>query len=51
MDLQGVEKYLQDKIFLDLEKGRPYFDKPHTTGVVQKVKDLIAHNPQLHLMK
>jgi len=43
---QLVEKFLQDTIFPELEKGRPRFEKPHTIAVVQKAKDIIREIPQ-----
>jgi len=46
---QTAEQLLQTTIFADLEQGRPNYDKPHTIGVVQKVRDLITHNPDLTL--
>lgn len=45
----SAEKLLQDTILPQLEKGRPNYDKPHTIGVVSKVRDLIQHNPDLML--
>jgi hypothetical protein len=44
-----AEQLLQDTIFPELERGRADYDMPHTIGVVQKVRDLIHHNPDLQL--
>lgn len=46
-DLQSVEDYLQKKIFPELERGRPGFDKPHTQAVVKKLKEILANTPKL----
>ncbi len=45
VDLQPIERYLQKKIFPELERGRPGFDKPHTQAVVKKLKEILAHTP------
>ena len=44
-----LEAFLQDKILPDLERGRPEQDRPHTLAVVQKLKDILAHEPGLRL--
>jgi hypothetical protein len=49
--LDKVEKYLKKKIFPDLEKGRGDFDKIHTIEVVDWIKKIIQHNPNLKLDK
>ena len=36
-----MEKFLQNKIFPDLERGRLYFDLPHTRAVVHHIKKII----------
>lgn len=45
----GIENFLQEQIFPELENGRPDFDKPHTQGVVHYIKEIIKRNPQLNL--
>lgn len=44
-----IEKYLQDKIFPDLETSRNGFDRIHTQEVVVWLKKIIKHNPKLKL--
>ncbi len=39
--IQELEKYLQDKVFPDLEKGRPNWDRTHTERVVKFTKEII----------
>ena len=46
---EGVEKFLKEQIFPDLEKGRPEFDKPHTQAVVTKLKDILYNVPNLQV--
>ncbi|MBU0570065.1 HD domain-containing protein [Patescibacteria group bacterium] len=47
--MRTFEKFLQEKILPDLEKGRPDFDKPHTIAVVDKVKEIIKNSPQFEV--
>jgi hypothetical protein len=42
-----LETYLQDKIFPELEKGRPDFDRPHTESVVFYLKEILKNTPNL----
>ena len=49
MDIKTLEKYLQEKIFPELETGRPGIDKPHTEGVVFHLKNIIENSPDLNL--
>jgi hypothetical protein len=49
MDLRTLEDYLQVRIYADLGRGRPDFDKPHTASVVQKVKDIVENTPDVHV--
>ncbi|HUW22225.1 MAG TPA: HD domain-containing protein [Candidatus Bathyarchaeia archaeon] len=51
MKLSQLEDYLQKKIFPELEKGRPDFDKPHTVAVVKKLKEILKNSPALKLDK
>jgi hypothetical protein len=44
-----IEKYLQEKIFPDLERGRPNWDVPHTKAVVIHIKNLVKSESQLNL--
>lgn len=44
-----AEELLISKIFPDLEKGRPGWDKPHTEAVVRYIKEIIGANPNLDL--
>jgi len=46
-----LENYLKEKIFTDLEKGRPNWDKPHTIAVVAWLKRILANTPNLNLDK
>jgi len=43
------ESFLQKTILPELERARPNWDRPHTTSVVAKVKEIIKHNSQLQL--
>lgn len=45
---QKIEEFIQNKIFPELEKGRPNFDKPYTEGVVFHMKEIIKDNPLLN---
>jgi len=49
MDITKLENYLKEKIFTDLEKGRPNWDKPHTIAVVTWLKQILANTPNLNL--
>jgi len=51
MDSNKLEKYLREKILPDLEKSRNGFDKIHTIEVVDWLKKIIKHNPDLKLDK
>lgn len=51
MNLNKLEKYLKERILPDLEKSRGGFDKIHTLEVVDWLKQIIAHNPNLKLDK
>ncbi|MEK7142790.1 MAG: HD domain-containing protein [Patescibacteria group bacterium] len=46
-----IESYLKEKILPDLENSRGGFDKYHTLEVVDWIKQIINHNPQLKLDK
>lgn len=46
---EQIESFLQKSIFPELERGRPNFDKPHTTGVVHHIKEIIKQNPERNL--
>lgn len=48
---QQTEEYLKEKIFPELEKGRPGWDKPHTEAVVSYMKEIIKQVPQLEPVK
>ncbi|WKZ29809.1 MAG: HD domain-containing protein [Candidatus Dojkabacteria bacterium] len=45
------EAYCQQIIFPELENGRPGWDKPHTESVVEHIKTIITHTPELNLDK
>lgn len=47
ISLKRIEEYLRERIFPELERGRPGFDKPHTEAVVKKLKEILEHNPDL----
>lgn len=47
--MDKIEKFLQKKIFPDLEQGRYDWDLPHTKLVVKKIKKIIKENPELNL--
>jgi hypothetical protein len=49
--LNELEEYLKEKILPDLEKSRGGFDKIHTLEVVERIKKIINHNPDLKLDK
>ena len=49
MSIKNIEKYLQEKILPDLEKSRGGFDRIHTLEVVDWLKQIISHNPELKL--
>lgn len=49
MNLTELENYLQEKILPDLEKSRGGFDKIHTLEVVDWLKQIVSHNPELKL--
>ena len=44
-----LEEYLKEKILPDLEKSRGGFDNIHTLEVVDWLKKIIKHNPDLRL--
>src|SRR4030043_1361560 len=46
-----LEEYLKKKILPDLEESRNGFDKIHTLEVVDWLKQIIEHNPDLKLDK
>jgi HD superfamily phosphodiesterase len=46
-----LEKYLKDKVLPDLKKSRGGFDEIHTLEVVDWLKQIIEHNPNLNLDK
>lgn len=48
-NLIEVEEYLKEKILPDLVDSRGGFDKIHTLEVVDWIKQIIDHNPQLKL--
>lgn len=47
--MENYEEYLKEKILPDLEKSRGGFDRIHTLEIVEWIKRIIDHNPQLHL--
>ncbi len=47
--LETIEEFLKVKILPDLEKSRGGFDKIHTLEVVDWLKKIIDHNPDLKL--
>lgn len=49
MEMDFLENFLKEKILPDLEKSRGGFDKIHTLEVVSWLKQIIKHNPELHL--
>src|SRR3990167_9208963 len=48
-NLIEIEEYLKNKILPDLVNSRGGFDKIHTLEVVDWIKQIIIHNPQLKL--
>jgi hypothetical protein len=48
-EIGELEKYLKEKILSDLEKSRGGFDGIHTLEVVEWLKKIIEHNPELKL--
>ena len=49
--MDKIEEYLKERILPDLEKSRGGFDKIHTLEVVEWIKQIIDHNPDLKLDK
>lgn len=49
MNLDKIEEYLKKEVFPDLEKSRGGFDRLHTEEVVDWLKKIIVHNPELKL--
>lgn len=49
MESATYEEYLKQVILPMKDHGRPMWDYPHTMCVVYYVKEIIKHNPQLHL--
>ncbi len=49
MNIIKLENYLKGKIFPDLEKGRPNWDKPHTIAVVAWLKRILENSSDLNL--
>jgi len=49
MNEAKLEKFLKEKILPEIEKGRGGFDGIHTLEVVDWVKKIIDHNPELGL--
>ncbi len=49
--MDKIEEYLKERIVPDLEKSRGGFDKIHTLEVVDWIKQIISHNPDLKLDK
>lgn len=47
--MDKIEKYLKEIIFPDLEKSRGGYDAIHTAEVVSWIKQIIDHDPELHL--
>ena len=47
--LRNLEEYLKEKILPDLETSRGGFDKVHTLEVVDWLKQIVCHNPELKL--
>lgn len=46
-----VEEFLRERIFPDLERGRPEQDKPHTEAAVIKLKEILDHESHRQLDK
>lgn len=44
----GLERFLQERIFGDLEKGRST-DKEHTVLVVEKLKEIVRNSPNFEV--
>lgn len=44
---KSLEKYLQNSIFPELEKGRKGWDLEHTKAVVYYAKKLLEHHPEI----
>lgn len=49
MQLKQIEEFLQERVFPELENGRPDFDKPHTQSVVRNLKGIIRHSPSINI--
>lgn len=47
MGFLQIERFFQQKIFPELEKGRPNWDKPHTQAVVHYLKKILSITPNL----
>jgi len=47
--MKKIEEYLKEKILPDLEKSRGGFDAIHTLEIVEWIKKIIDHNPELKL--
>ncbi|MDP1813332.1 MAG: HD domain-containing protein [Leadbetterella sp.] len=47
--ISDIEKRLKEKILPDLKKSRGGFDEVHTLEVVDWMKQIISHNPELKL--
>ncbi|MFA6322276.1 MAG: HD domain-containing protein [Candidatus Buchananbacteria bacterium] len=50
-NLTKLEAFLKKKIYPDLQKGRPNWDKPHTAGVVAYLKRIIKYSPDIKVDK
>jgi hypothetical protein len=44
---EQAERFIQETVLPELDKGRPGFDKQHTIAVVANMRDIIAHTPSL----
>ena len=47
--IEKIESFLQNAIFPELEKGRPNWDKPHTSAVVHFYKQIIQNSPNIRV--
>lgn len=49
MHTDRIEEFLQGRIFPDLERGRPGWDKPHTQTVIHYLKQILSNASELSL--
>lgn len=46
-DHDSLELFLAERIFPELERGRPDWDKPHTQAVVHYLKEILRNTPDI----